>query len=311
MNQFRNILYVTETTAEQTPALARAVSLAEKNQAALTIIDVVPAVSADYSQTDIIALHMQALEALIAPYQNRLKIDLEVVPGTVFLEAIRAVLRNGHDLLIKAAENPDFLKKLFGSNDMHLLRKCPCPVWLMKPSETARYNCVLAAVDFDPLKSTPEDQSLNQEILGLAGALAVSDFASLHVGHAWQVFAEGTMLSRGDLRPDGLFSYIENEQMRHQEKLYQLREALCDRIGADACNTLSPQFHLLKGSARKVIPELALTLQAGVVVMGTVAHTGIAGLIIGNTAESILEQLTCSVLAIKPPGFITPVKPAE
>ena len=41
--------------------------------------------------------------------------------------------------------------------------------------------------------------------------------------------------------------------------------------------------------------------------MGTVARTGIPGLIMGNTAEAILEQLDCSVLAIKPPGFVTPV----
>jgi nucleotide-binding universal stress UspA family protein len=27
----------------------------------------------------------------------------------------------------------------------------------------------------------------------------------------------------------------------------------------------------------------------------------------GNTAEAILGQLDCSVLAIKPPGFVSPV----
>jgi nucleotide-binding universal stress UspA family protein len=45
--------------------------------------------------------------------------------------------------------------------------------------------------------------------------------------------------------------------------------------------------------------------------MGTVARTGISGLIMGNTAEAIVDQLSCSVLAIKPDGFTTPVKMAE
>jgi nucleotide-binding universal stress UspA family protein len=49
-------------------------------------------------------------------------------------------------------------------------------------------------------------------------------------------------------------------------------------------------------------------LQADLFVVGAVARTGISGVIIGNTAEAILNQLTCSVLAIKPPGFNTPVK---
>ena len=41
--------------------------------------------------------------------------------------------------------------------------------------------------------------------------------------------------------------------------------------------------------------------------MGTVGRTGIPGLLIGNTAETILQQVDCSVLAIEPPGFVTPV----
>ncbi|MBN1992956.1 MAG: universal stress protein [Anaerolineae bacterium] len=96
--------------------------------------------------------------------------------------------------------------------------------------------------------------------------------------------------------------------MLHQKGLYKLGETLRDRVGADAYKNLFPHFHLLRGSARKTIPELAVALQADLVIMGTVARTGISGLIIGNTAEAILDQLTCSVLAIKPPGFITPVK---
>ena len=57
-----------------------------------------------------------------------------------------------------------------------------------------------------------------------------------------------------------------------------------------------------------VIPRLASKLQADLIVMGTVARTGIPGLFIGNTAETILGRVECSVLAVKPPGFVTPVK---
>jgi nucleotide-binding universal stress UspA family protein len=41
--------------------------------------------------------------------------------------------------------------------------------------------------------------------------------------------------------------------------------------------------------------------------MGTVARIGIPGFIMGNTAETILNHIDCSVLAVKPPGFATPV----
>lgn len=41
---------------------------------------------------------------------------------------IREVLHNGRDLMIKIPKTLDWLDRLFGSDDMHLLRKCPCPV---------------------------------------------------------------------------------------------------------------------------------------------------------------------------------------
>jgi universal stress protein E len=44
-----------------------------------------------------------------------------------------------------------------------------------------------------------------------------------------------------------------------------------------------------------MIAIVAEGLRADLVVMGTIARTGISGLIIGNTAESILDQLTWAV----------------
>jgi len=84
-------------------------------------------------------------------------------------------------------------------------------------------------------------------------------------------------------------------------------ENLSERIGPDAYQKLSPNLHLPQGNAQKLIPEMAASRQTDLVVMGTVARTGIPGIIIGNTAEAVLDQLECSVLAVKPPGFMTPV----
>ena len=66
-------------------------------------------------------------------------------------------------------------------------------------------------------------------------------------------------------------------------------------------------MHLLQGDAKQAIPEVVKKLGVELVVMGTVARTGIPGFVIGNTAESILNQLECSVLALKPEGFVSPI----
>ena len=70
---------------------------------------------------------------------------------------------------------------------------------------------------------------------------------------------------------------------------------------------IKSQRHLLKGSARKEVPALDKHLRVDCIVMGTVARTGVRRFIMGNTAETILEWIACSVLAIKPPGLVTPV----
>jgi nucleotide-binding universal stress UspA family protein len=306
---------------DQASTIARAVSLAVNNQADLTLVDVIPSqvVTAGIGlplggpisnelRAAVESDHRKAMESMVQPFNERLQIRLELLVGKTYLEAIRAVLKNGYDLLIKPAENPTWTNRLFGSDDLHLLRKCPCPVWLMKAQEKLNYSCILAAVDFELLTPIPSEYDLNREILELAASLALSDFASLHIVHAWETFVEGILESRGGMSPEGVTNYVEKERARHRKRLHMLAEELRGWIGKDGYDYLSPAFHLPKGSAKKVIAPLVAELKADLIVMGTVARTGISGLIIGNTAEAILGQITCSVLAIKPPGFKTPVK---
>jgi universal stress protein E len=60
--------------------------------------------------------------------------------------------------------------------------------------------------------------------------------------------------------------------------------------------------HLVKGDPRVVIAEFAASHHADLLVVGTVARSGVAGRIIGNTAEAVLNQLPCSMLVVKPDG---------
>ncbi|MBU1195519.1 MAG: universal stress protein [Proteobacteria bacterium] len=324
MKRFKNILYLNEPAVDQASTIARAVSLAVSNQADLTIIDVIPSqvvtagiglppggpVSFDL-RAAVESEHRKAMESMVQSFKERLQIQLEVLVGKTYLEAIRAVLKNGYDLLIKPAENPTWTNRLFGSDDLHLLRKCPCPVWLMKAQEKTKYSSILAAVDFDLLAPQSSEHDFNRQILELAASVAISDFASLHILHAWEALAERMLLSRGGMSSEAIANHIGREQALHRDEIYRLVEKLRGWIGKDVYDYLSPRVHLPEGPAKKVIAPLSVQLKADLVVMGTVARTGISGLIIGNTAEAILDQLNCSVLAIKPVGFKTPVKLEE
>lgn len=329
MQRFKKILCVMEHGEASKPALERAVALAENNQAELMVVDVIPRlpagigmpdggpISRDY-QAAMVSKHEARIAALVEPYFQRLDIQYKVLLGTSFLEVIRAVLRNGYDLVIKCPESPSWLDRFFSGDDMHLLRKCPCPVWLVKPRVSKTYQRILAAVDVDH-RYTPKEldtrHRMNVQILEMASSLAISESAELHVVHAWESTIEsisGFMVS-WDISSERLAADIEQERRQHQ----QLLDELLRRISTDSESTrgaldyLKPRTHLLKGPARREVPALAKRLGVDCIVMGTVARTGIRGFIMGNTAETILAQIDCSVLAIKPRGFVTPVTTAE
>jgi len=95
-----------------------------------------------------------------------------------------------------------------------------------------------------------------------------------------------------------------SERRRWLNKLVNTFGAKADK---DSVDYLNPQLHLIKGDAKHIVPTTARELDVDLIVMGTVARTGITGFFMGNTAESILTQLDCSVLTVEPPGFISPV----
>jgi nucleotide-binding universal stress UspA family protein len=322
MKRFKNILCAIDPETVDSAALQRAVTLAENNQASLTLVTVtepvVPLI--ETTQGASIDAHFQrapadkhagALQALAAPYRERLTIRTRVLTGTPFLELIREVLRGRHDLLIKVTERLDWLERLLGSDDMHLLRKCPCPVWLIRPDEPSNYQCILAAVDVDDTYPPAELQSrraLNRQTLEMAVSLALSDFAALHLVHVWDAIGESAMRGAFLRTPEEqVVGYVEQVRRRSAANLDALLGEVTDRVGSDAVSYLKPQLHLIKGYAREEIPALAKRLGADLIVMGTVARTGVPGFFMGNTAETILNQIDCAVLAIKPHGFVTPV----
>ncbi len=326
MQHFKKILCVISAEHPNRNTLERAVSLAENNQSQLSIIDVMPRIAAGIRlpnrpgvsrnlQTELMEGRLRTLQSLTKSYQGELDIQHQVLIGVSFLEIIRKILREQYDLLIKSVENPSFIEQIFGSDDMQLLRACPCPVLMANANEKSNYKSILAAVDFDidfPAdQENTDEQNLNRKILELSCSLALSDFSELNILHVWDAPGEITIRAWSKNPNAAVMHYTSGLQLRHKSAMNTFHKALHRHLGAEAYDYLAPQFHLRRGIPSTAIPETAKWLQADLVVMGTVARTGIAGLLIGNTAETILQQLTCSVLAVKPAGFVSPIKLTE
>lgn len=83
-----------------------------------------------------------------------------------------------------------------------------------------------------------------------------------------------------------------------------LQKAIVDQRLAKEFPDANFETHLVKGDPADVTSRFVKDEGINLLVMGTVARTGVPGFFIGNTAEEILHAINCSVLSIKPEDFV-------
>lgn len=332
MKTFNNILCVVEPNHNSKAALIQALKIAKDHQANLTFVSVLSKVekwrklfektsetskNSDNYPTD----KMTELKTWLTKYDIVQNGEIRLYKGIGFIETIKDVVKGNYDLVVKCAENVDWLDHLFGSDDMHLLRKCPCPILMLDPSQNGRFRNIMATVDVnDEHNEELTDQShnfieqrvqesLNKSVLDYSAIFSLSNLTASHIFSVWDAFGEShlrhSVFSNSTKKEAD--AYVEEIRLECVDKLNQLVNDSNNALGKDVTTYIQPQLHLVKGEPCKEIPLFANSNNIDLIVMGSVARTGIPGFIIGNTAESILGQVKCSVLVVKPDGFLSPV----
>ncbi len=310
MKRFKNILLFVDPPLDNKQSIEQAKLLSLENNASITIVSVVndlsnnqsiinSVISSEALQSIIISEYQKKLDQIVTDMQQHgINATSKIMLGEPFIEIIRHVLRKQHDLvLITAEENNSF----FGSTVMHLMRKCPCPVWVVKPNKSNKYKRVLAAVDVSIDTTATQQKSLNLLILQLASSLSKRCNSELHIVQVWSLFGEGYLEMRGGLSDKVIKDANKKTQNQYSKKLNMLIKSI-DMQDNTVCK------HLLKNDdIASTIINLVNNSKIDLLVMGTVCRTGIAGFFIGNTAEKVLSEVTCSVLTVKPDNFVTPI----
>lgn len=298
MHRFKNILAVYGDHVGADDVLSQAVALARVNGARLTLIDVLP----EQYATDAELAERRKRLGRLAPSieaEGVGAVAVEAFIGTAFLTIIKRVLSANHDLVIASAnDGPSLRRFYFGSTATHLMRKCPCPVWIIKPNQPHRFANILACID--PKTNEGSGNELDEKILDLATSLAASNAAKLHIVHAWEVEGKDRDTVRSEVHDDTLKSILARHEAFHRGRVDRL-------LAKYSLGALQFQVHMPRATPQRAILELVETHDIDLIVMGTVSRTGIAGLIIGNAAESILGVVHCGVFTVKPKGFVTPV----
>lgn len=304
MIEYSNILAVVEPERENQPAISRAIELAEKTGASITALMTIYDFS--YEMTTMLsgeereAMRQAVVNERTAWLKDQLAEYGQPIEAAVewnnrpYEAIIKYALASKADIVVKATRSHDDLRSvIFTPTDWHLVRKCPAPVLLVKEHDWPQDGKIVAAVNVGT-----EDQE-HAQLNGRLTTIAL-DYAKLLSGHVHLANCyPGTPLNIAievpEFDPESYNDSVKNHHLEEMEKHSNQYS-----IPLDNC-------HVKEGLPEKVIPQVAKELDAELVIIGTVGRVGISAALIGNTAEHVIDELNCDVLAIKPEGFESPV----
>lgn len=302
MEGFRHILAALDLgrqgdglTPGSRKALDRAVWIARRVRASLTLLHSDRADEYWDAKTEQFvaaagtpASRQTALGAVVAEISRDGEAAAKLVLSSepAWLAVVQEVLREGIDAVV-AGKRTDVHsdERKLGTVARKLLRKCPCAVWLEDPRESADPSVILAATDLT---------AVGDRVVELAASLADALGAKLHVVHAYSVSMEA-QLEGGQARRD-----------YEREKRVAAREHI-ENVLSSTPMAAAAKLHVGLTSPTQAILEGVEALRPGLVVMGTVSRGGVPGLLLGNTAERLIDRIDCALLTVKPKDFVCPI----
>jgi len=308
MQGLENVWVYVEARAPANEVLAAATEACRRSDAVLTAIGAIGRSEDRVFQT---SFGREILRMVREDRVARLGNLEELARASLGAGRVRSTMLDGevpwHSVVLHAIDGPPDLLVVpargddpFGPDSVtqHLFRKCPVPVWSVHPGRAPFPRRALAAVD--PGAPGSVERDLARRVLELALRIAGRGPLELHVAYAWSV--PGESLIRSKLGPKRTQAFLDEQRALVQRQLSELLEEA--HLGPSIAG-----IHLPAGHPAAAIPALAEELDADLVVLGSAGRNGLAGILIGSTAEAIVTRLTRSVAVVKPTGYMSPVRP--
>ncbi|MCO4797594.1 MAG: universal stress protein UspE [Colwelliaceae bacterium] len=307
MEKYQQILAIIDPTTEDQKALKRAIELATQTKARITAFlsiydfsyEMTTMLSSDEREAmrqSLINDRTQWLNELLKTIpHDGIAIDSNVIwHNRPFEPIIAEVMTNGYDIVIKGTHQHDKLKSvIFTPTDWHILRKCPCPVLLVKEHSWPMNGNIVAALNVG--SDELEHQSLNTKITEEAVNLSKLIKANIHLVNSFP----GTPVNIAIEIPEFNASEYNESMFNHHVEAMQNH--------AEKFSINKDHTHVEEGLPEDIIVRLSEELDAELVILGTIGRTGFSAALIGNTAEHVIDNLNCDVLALKPNGYISPL----
>jgi len=307
---YQHILVAIDFSLHSEAALKQAIWLGRKTGAKIVVTHVLPDLrkallaassnaqldifvgDGDQFQREIRSSSDARMQALIKSFAAEdLGIRCETLLGDPSIAIIHAVQQEKHDLVLVGTRGQSMWEKLFiGSTAKRLIRKCPCAVWTVKAEHVAAPTKVMVATDFS---------EASRDAANVALGIARISGAEMHLLH---------VIDSKDV-PDNVIDLVSpgSTLREHVNAAATARlEAFVTSLGSTDVPIVS---HLSWGIPSQEVARMAEHLKIELLVLGTVGRSGVKGVLLGNTAERVLDTCHCSTLTIKPQGYVSPIDP--
>lgn len=309
MQAIRQVLVAVKELRAARPLVYKAAQIASANGAALELFHCLSEpIVLDYAfdenrnlnslqraQRDRALHQLERIAAAVRRQHTQLKITLAAEwDAPAYDGIVRRARKIKADLIVASRHSgPHMLPSIMRLTDWELVRLSPVPLLLVSKATPYHRPAVLVAVD--PTHAFAKPLQFDRTLLRQATALSQSLHGSLHAVHAY------ARIPAGALPPNGL-GITHHELKRIQTDAQQTAKAGLERA-LKGTLVKTANRHLIGSHPVDAILQAARTSHSAIVVMGAVSRSGLKRLLIGNTAERILDELTCDVLVVKPRAF--------
>jgi universal stress protein E len=306
MTPGNSILVIIDPTSQEQPALGRAAWIGTKLGFDLELFvceydqylageRFFDSAALDKARSDLLHRHMKRLEKLASPLREQgLRVTIDVAWDHPLHEGIlRKIERANPNLVLKDTHFHSAIRRsVFSNTDWHLIRDCTALLWLVKPYQDPAIKKLLAAVD--PLHERDKPARLDHKILETAERIRAAAGAELDVVHGFDpapAYAVST---------DAMSFPITEPINDAVDALRSQHQAAMDELVKKHPMLKPGHAHLMEGETREVLVGAVDDLGADLVVIGAVSRTVLKRLVLGSTAERVLDFVPCDLLIVKP-----------
>lgn len=218
------------------------------------------------------------------------RVKWEVRVGRPFSELAEACRVHEADLLVMGAKGSRDEPDRIGVIAAKCVRKAPVDVLLVRSGAQGPFKKVLACVDFSENSAKAVQEALH---------VAQVDGAALECLYVYQSALAMSLDYGGMVPPMPADAGEETLEMWKAELASFMAPLTREADGVEVKTVVTERVNI-----REAILEYAAENGVDLVVLGTRGKSGLRELLIGTTAEKIVQNAPCAILAVKPDGLV-------